>query len=67
MQVREKQSMDLGWSLAADVHPDLRHLPAIRLAIVGLQMIYAIAFFIALFLLEHNHYSVDRIVRGEGA
>ena len=36
-------------------------------AIVGLQMIYAIAFFIALFLLEHNHYSVDRIVRGEGA
>ena len=34
-------------------------------AIVGLQMIYAIAFFIALFLLEHNHYSVDRIVRRE--
>jgi hypothetical protein len=23
--------MDLGWSLGADVHPDLRHLPAIRL------------------------------------
>jgi uncharacterized membrane protein YphA (DoxX/SURF4 family) len=33
--------------------------------IVGLQMIYAIAFFIALFLLEHNHYSVDRISLGE--
>jgi thiosulfate dehydrogenase (quinone) large subunit len=33
--------------------------------IVGLQMTYAIAFFIALFLLEHNHYSVDRIVRRE--
>jgi hypothetical protein len=36
-------------------------------AIVGLQMIYAIAFFIALFFLEYNRYSVDRIVRGEEA
>jgi thiosulfate dehydrogenase (quinone) large subunit len=35
--------------------------------IVGLQMIYAIAFFIALFLLEHNHYSVDRLLRREQA
>ena len=35
--------------------------------IVGLQMIYAIAFFIALFFLEHNHYSVDRIIRREQA
>ena len=36
-------------------------------AIVSIQMIYVIAFFIALFFLEHNHYSVDRIVRGERA
>ncbi|MBV8097585.1 MAG: DoxX family protein [Verrucomicrobia bacterium] len=35
--------------------------------IVGLQVIYVIAFFIALFLLEHNHYSVDRIIRREQA
>ncbi|MBV8226314.1 MAG: DoxX family protein [Verrucomicrobia bacterium] len=35
--------------------------------IVGLQMIYAIAFFIALFFLEHNRYSVDRILRREEA
>ena len=35
--------------------------------IVGLQMIYAIAFFIALFFLEYNRYSVDRMVRGEEA
>jgi thiosulfate dehydrogenase (quinone) large subunit len=34
-------------------------------AIVGTQMIYVIAFFIALFFLEHNHYSVDRVIRGE--
>ena len=36
-------------------------------AIVSIQMIYVIAFFIALFLLEHNHYSVDRLVRREEA
>ena len=36
-------------------------------ATVGLQMIYAIAFFIALFFLEYNRYSVDRMVRGEEA
>jgi thiosulfate dehydrogenase (quinone) large subunit len=35
--------------------------------IVGVQMIYAIAFFIALFFLEHNHYSVDRIIRRKEA
>ncbi|HEX3444535.1 MAG TPA: DoxX family protein [Chthoniobacterales bacterium] len=35
--------------------------------IVGLQMIYVLAFFIALFLLEHNDYSVDRLVRREEA
>ena len=35
--------------------------------IVGTQMIYVIAFFIALFFLEHNHYSVDRIIRREEA
>jgi thiosulfate dehydrogenase [quinone] large subunit len=33
--------------------------------IVGLQMIYVLAFFIALFLLEHNDYSLDRTVRRE--
>jgi thiosulfate dehydrogenase [quinone] large subunit len=32
-------------------------------AIVGLQMTYVLAFFIALFLLEHNHYSVDHLLR----
>jgi thiosulfate dehydrogenase [quinone] large subunit len=36
-------------------------------AIVGVQMIYVIAFFIALFFLEHNRYSVDRIIRRDGA
>jgi thiosulfate dehydrogenase [quinone] large subunit len=36
-------------------------------ATVGLQMIYVIAFFIGLFFLEHNWYSIDRIVRGEEA
>jgi thiosulfate dehydrogenase (quinone) large subunit len=35
--------------------------------IVGLQMIYILAFFVALFLLEHNDYSVDRMVRREKA
>ena len=35
--------------------------------IVGLQMIYVIAFFIALFFLEHNRYSVDRLIRREEA
>jgi thiosulfate dehydrogenase [quinone] large subunit len=29
-------------------------------ATVGLQMIYAVAFFLALFFLEHNHYSLDQ-------
>jgi thiosulfate dehydrogenase (quinone) large subunit len=36
-------------------------------AIVGLQMTYVVAFFIALFLLEHNRYSVDRVIRREEA
>jgi thiosulfate dehydrogenase (quinone) large subunit len=36
-------------------------------SIVGVQMIYAIAFFIALFFLEHNHYSFDRLLRREKA
>jgi thiosulfate dehydrogenase [quinone] large subunit len=31
-------------------------------ATVGLQMIYVLAFFVALFLLEHNQYSVDRFI-----
>ncbi|MBV8212976.1 MAG: DoxX family protein [Verrucomicrobia bacterium] len=35
--------------------------------IVGPQMIYVIAFFIALFFLEHNRYSVDRLIRREEA
>jgi thiosulfate dehydrogenase [quinone] large subunit len=35
--------------------------------IVGLQMIYILAFFLALFFLEHNHYSVDRIIHREKA
>jgi thiosulfate dehydrogenase (quinone) large subunit len=35
--------------------------------IVGVQMIYAIAFFIALFFLEHNQYSVDRLARRDQA
>jgi thiosulfate dehydrogenase (quinone) large subunit len=35
--------------------------------IVGLQMIYVVAFFIALFLLEHNDYSLDRLIRREEA
>jgi thiosulfate dehydrogenase (quinone) large subunit len=35
--------------------------------IVGLQMIYVLAFFTALFLLEHNDYSLDRTVRREKA
>jgi thiosulfate dehydrogenase (quinone) large subunit len=34
---------------------------------VSIQMIYVIAFFIALFFLEHNQYSVDRVVRREEA
>jgi thiosulfate dehydrogenase [quinone] large subunit len=34
---------------------------------VGIQVIYVIAFFVALFFLEHNHYSVDRIIRREEA
>jgi thiosulfate dehydrogenase (quinone) large subunit len=34
-------------------------------ATVGLQMIYVIAFFIALFFLEHNRYSIDRVIRRE--
>jgi thiosulfate dehydrogenase (quinone) large subunit len=35
-------------------------------AIVGTQMVYVIAFFFALFFLEHNRYSVDRMIgRGE--
>ena len=34
---------------------------------ISIQMIYVIAFFIALFFLEHNHWSVDRVVRGEEA
>jgi thiosulfate dehydrogenase (quinone) large subunit len=36
-------------------------------ATVSIQMIYVIAFFIALFFLEHNRYSVDRIIRREEA
>jgi hypothetical protein len=36
-------------------------------SIVGVQMIYAIVFFIALFFLEHNHYSFDRLLRREEA
>jgi thiosulfate dehydrogenase (quinone) large subunit len=36
-------------------------------AIVGTQMIYVIAFFIALFFLEHNQYSVDRLIRRDDA
>jgi thiosulfate dehydrogenase (quinone) large subunit len=32
---------------------------------VGLQMIYVIAFFVALFFLEHNRYSIDRVLRWE--
>jgi thiosulfate dehydrogenase (quinone) large subunit len=36
-------------------------------ATVGIQMIYVIAFFVALFFVEHNHYSVDRIIRREEA
>jgi thiosulfate dehydrogenase (quinone) large subunit len=35
--------------------------------IVGLQMIYVLAFFTALFLLEHNDYSLDRLIRREEA
>jgi len=34
-------------------------------AIVGLQMIYILAFFLALFFLEHNRYSLDQKLRGE--
>jgi len=34
---------------------------------VGLQMIYVLAFFLALFFLEHNHYSLDRVMRREEA
>jgi thiosulfate dehydrogenase (quinone) large subunit len=34
-------------------------------SIVGIQMIYVIAFFVALFFLEHNEYSVDRVLRRE--
>jgi thiosulfate dehydrogenase (quinone) large subunit len=34
---------------------------------VGLQMIYVLAFFLALFFLEHNHYSIDRFMRLEEA
>ncbi len=34
---------------------------------VGLQMIYVLAFFLALFFLEHNHYSLDRVLRSEQA
>jgi thiosulfate dehydrogenase (quinone) large subunit len=33
----------------------------------GLQMIYVLAFFLALFFLEHNHYSLDRVLRLERA
>jgi thiosulfate dehydrogenase (quinone) large subunit len=36
-------------------------------ATVGLQLIYVIAFFIALFLLEYNRYSVDHLIRREEA
>jgi thiosulfate dehydrogenase [quinone] large subunit len=36
-------------------------------AIVGLQMTYVLAFFIALFLHEHNRYSVDHLLRREKA
>jgi thiosulfate dehydrogenase (quinone) large subunit len=34
---------------------------------VGLQMIYVLAFFLALFFLEHNHYSIDRFMRRDAA
>jgi thiosulfate dehydrogenase (quinone) large subunit len=34
---------------------------------VGLQMIYVLAFFLALFFLEYNHYSLDRVLRSEQA
>jgi thiosulfate dehydrogenase (quinone) large subunit len=34
---------------------------------VGIQMIYVIAFFIALFFLEYNRYSVDHLIRREEA
>ena len=36
-------------------------------AIVGLQMTYVLAFFIALFLHEHNRYSVDHLLRRKKA
>jgi thiosulfate dehydrogenase [quinone] large subunit len=34
---------------------------------VGLQMIYVLAFFLALFFLEYNHYSLDRVLGSEQA
>ena len=36
-------------------------------ATVGLQMIYVLAFFVALFFLEHNQYSLDRFIHREKA
>jgi thiosulfate dehydrogenase [quinone] large subunit len=34
---------------------------------VGLQMIYVLAFFLALFFLEHSRYSIDRVVHRDEA